>query len=275
MTEVLRAPAAVCRCRHPGCVSRAGDLGHRAAAVLRPGLLLLLVAASRLGLLFQTADGGVVDLRHHQSVGRIGTGGERRRHHPVLADRCRRHAIGRELYDERSGVWAGISFACMPVVGFNSLFVSTDAPLMFFWALDDPAVHQGTGDGRWRWWLGTGLVAGLGLLSKYSMGVLAVGLLAWLLADRAQRHWLADVRLWAGLLVAVLVVAPNLWWNAQNDFISFRHTAEISQLDRDLFHPERLLEFIAAQFGVFGPVFMGLFLWKAFRRRVTARIGTG
>ena len=174
------------------------------------------------------------------------------------------HAIGRELYDERSGVWAGISFACMPVVGFNSLFVSTDAPLMFFWALTILLFIKATGDGRWRWWLGTGLVAGLGLLSKYSMGVLAVGLLAWLLADRAHRHWLADVRLWAGLLVAALVVAPNLWWNAQNDFISFRHTAEISQLDRDLFHPERLLEFIAAQFGVFGPVFMGLFLWKMF-----------
>ena len=42
-------------------------------------------------------------------LGRIGTGGERRGHHPVLADRFVVHAIGRELYDERSGVWSRAS----------------------------------------------------------------------------------------------------------------------------------------------------------------------
>jgi len=177
------------------------------------------------------------------------------------------YGIGRQLYDERTGVWAGISFACMPVVGFNSLFVSTDAPLLLFWALSILLFAKAVAQGHWYWWVGTGVAAGLGLLSKYSMGALAVGLLAYLLADRRHRHWLADVRLWSGLAVAALLLAPNLWWNAQHDFISFRHTAEISQLDRELFHPARLLEFMTAQFAVFGPVFMGLFLWRAFAAR--------
>jgi len=171
--------------------------------------------------------------------------------------------IGRQLYDARVGLWAGIAFVCMPVVGFNSLFVSTDAPLLFFWALTILLFARAIEQGRWHWWIGTGLAAGLGLLSKYSMGVLAVGLLAYLLADRQQRHWLADVRLWSAVAVAALLVTPNLWWNAQHDFISFRHTAEISHLDRELFHPGRLLEFLASQFAVFGPVFMGLFVWRA------------
>jgi len=177
------------------------------------------------------------------------------------------YGIGRELYDERTGVWAGISFACMPVVGFNSLFVSTDAPLLLFWALTILLFAKAVAQGHWYWWVGTGIAAGLGLLSKYSMGALAVGLLVYLLADRRHRHWLADVRLWSGLAVAALLLAPNLWWNAQHDFISFRHTAEISQLDRELFHPTRLLEFLVGQFAVFGPVFMGLFLWQAFAAR--------
>jgi len=177
------------------------------------------------------------------------------------------YGIGRLLYDERTGVWAGIAFACMPVVGFNSLFVSTDAPLLLFWALTILLFAKAVQQGGWYWWLGTGIAAGLGLLSKYSMGVLAVGLLAYLLADRRHRHWLLDVRLWSGLAVAALLLAPNLWWNAQHDFVSFRHTAEISQLDRELFHPARLLEFLAAQFAVFGPLFMGLFLWWAFAAR--------
>lgn len=177
------------------------------------------------------------------------------------------YGIGRQLYDERTGVWAGIAFASMPVVGFNSLFVSTDAPLLLFWALTVLLFAKAVAQGSWYWWGATGAAAGLGLLSKYSMGVLAVGLLAYLLADRRHWHWLADPRLWAGLVVALLFVAPNLWWNAQQDFISFRHTAEISQLDRDLFHPGRLLEFLAAQFVVFGPLLMGLFVRRVFTAR--------
>lgn len=173
------------------------------------------------------------------------------------------YGIGRQLYDERTGVWAGISFACMPVVGFNSLFVSTDAPLLFFWALTILLFARAVDQGRWYWWLGTGAAAGLGLLSKYSMGVLAVGLLAYLLVERRHRHWLADARLWSGLAVAALLLAPNLWWNAQHDFISFRHTAEISQLDRALLHPTRLLEFLVSQFVVFGPVFTALLVRRA------------
>lgn len=176
------------------------------------------------------------------------------------------YAIGRALYDERTAVWSGIAFACMPLVGFNALFISTDAPLLFFWALTLWLFIGAIRTGGWHWWLATGAAAGLGMLSKYTMGVLAVGLLGYLLVDRAQRHWLADRRLWVGIMVAALLLAPNLWWNAEHDFISFRHTAEISQLDRQLFHPARLAEFLGAQFLVFGPVFMGYFVWLAGRR---------
>lgn len=176
------------------------------------------------------------------------------------------YRIASDLYDERTGIWAGISFACMPVVGFNALFVSTDAPLMFFWALTILLFMRAIAHGGWHWWLATGFAAGLGLLSKYTMAVLAVGLFAYLLADKRHRAWLTDARLWAGVAVAGLVIAPNLWWNAAHDFISFRHTAEISQLDRQLFHPDRLLEFAAAQFAVFGPVYMAVFLAQAAAR---------
>ena len=127
----------------------------------------------------------------------------------------------------------------MPVVGFNSLFMSTDAPLMFFWALTILLFIKATGDRRWRWWLGTSLVMPRpGLLSKITAwGVLAVGLLAWLLADRAQRHWLPMSACGRDCWSPRWSSRPTCGGTPQNDFISFRHTAEISRLDRDLFHP--------------------------------------
>lgn len=175
--------------------------------------------------------------------------------------------LGRDLYDSKTGVWAGIAFVCLPIVGFNSLLVSTDAPLLFFWTLSLWLFRLACRHGNWRWWLLMGVSFGFGLLSKYSMGVLAVGMLAYLLADPRQRRWIRTPKPWLAALVASAVFAPNLGWNAQHDFISFGHTAEISQIDRELFHPDRFAEFFLTQFAVFGPVFMALFVYLATLRR--------
>ena len=176
------------------------------------------------------------------------------------------YLLGRDLYDVRVGLVAGVLFIAMPLVGFNSLFVSTDAPLLLFWAATLWLFTRAVASGHLGWWLLTGLAAGLGLLSKYTMGVLAVGLLLHLLACPAQRRHLRDWRLWLGVALAAAVFAPNLWWNLENGFASIRHTAEISQLDRAWLHPGELLAFLAAQFGVFGPVTMALLVMLALRR---------
>ncbi|MEJ1297221.1 MAG: glycosyltransferase family 39 protein [Candidatus Sedimenticola sp. (ex Thyasira tokunagai)] len=169
------------------------------------------------------------------------------------------YAIGKTLYDEKVGALSGITFICLPVVGLETMFMSTDAPLFFFWGLTVWLFIKARDDSGWGWWLATGGAAGLGLLSKYSMGVLAIGLLVYLLTSPNYRRLLADRRLWVAVLLAALILSPNLYWNYLNDFISFRHTAEISQLDRELFHPVQLVEFLAGQFVVFGPLMMFFF----------------
>ena len=60
-----------------------------------------------------------------------------------------------------------------------------------------------------------------------------------------------------GLLVAgitLAVLAPNIWWNAQNDFATISHTAANANLKGIPFHPLELLEFWISQIGVFGPL---------------------
>jgi 4-amino-4-deoxy-L-arabinose transferase-like glycosyltransferase len=178
------------------------------------------------------------------------------------------YSIGKRLYGTRQGLAAGVVFATLPVVGALSLFSTTDAPLHFFWALTLRLFIKARDSGRLGWWLLTGLAGGLGLLSKYTMGLIAIGLALALLFSGPDRRWLRSRTLWLGVLVAALVWAPNLWWNAAHDFISFRHTAHISQLHAELFHPEKLAEFVGAQLLVFGPVFFVALLLGLFRRQV-------
>lgn len=172
------------------------------------------------------------------------------------------YLIGRRLWSPAAGVAGALTFYSLPIIGVLSLFTSTDAALHFCWALTLWAfLHARDGD-RMGWWLLTGVAAGLGLLSKYTMGVMAFGLLGYLLTTPSHRRLLVSPGLWLGVAVAALVWAPNLWWNAQHDFISFRHTAEISRLDHAWLRPGELLGFLGPQWPMFGLILLPLFLWR-------------
>lgn len=169
-------------------------------------------------------------------------------------------ALGTRLFDARVGFWCGLAFLTMPLVGALGLFVSTDAPLMFFWATAMLALWRALHDGdRWRDWLLVGMAVGLGLMTKYTMAAFLPSALLVMLAGSEGRRALLGQRPWVALLLALTIFLPNLWWNWSHDFPTFRHTAEITQLDGED-HQGNLIEFLGAQWLSVGPL---LFLFMA------------
>jgi len=183
------------------------------------------------------------------------------------------HALAARLYGPREALAAAGLFALMPAVSLGSLLITTDAPLLFFWALGLLAFthalerrHDGW-DG-WLLWLLVGVAGGLGMLSKYSMSFFAVSVFLFLLSQREHRHWLLRPQPWVGALVAALLYLPNLWWNARHGFASYRHTHEISQVEQARLSWPGLTEFLGAQFVVLGPVVFAVLLYGLFRMGV-------
>lgn len=160
----------------------------------------------------------------------------------------------RDNRGERIAFWSALLFASLPLTALGGLLITTDGPLLLFWALSLYFTARALDGGRPADWLLVGLCAGLGLLSKYSMVFFVPSLLAYLLVSPGQRRWLARPWPYLGALVAGLILLPNLLWNARHQYVSLHHTADISQLDRAWFHGDALVEFFLAQFGVFGPV---------------------
>ncbi len=179
--------------------------------------------------------------------------------------------VGRQFYDTRTGVIAALVFATLPGVSFSSGIISTDVPLLVFWAIALFAFAKMIETKAWWPALLLGLAFGAGLNAKYAMAWFVVCTVVYI-AMTPERRWLAkDVRLYAALFLGALMIVPNILWNLENKFATFSHTADNAKWGGPLLHPGKALEFFGAQFGVFGPILFGALLvicWRAWKTRL-------
>jgi 4-amino-4-deoxy-L-arabinose transferase-like glycosyltransferase len=164
------------------------------------------------------------------------------------------YGIGHRLYDARTGFWAAMLAAFGTGSVFSARIISTDVPLVLFSAFALYVYAHLLQKPDWRWALLLGLAIGGGLLAKYAMIYVVAGLVLAAVFEKRARAVLAGREMWLALAVALAVASPNLAWNAVNGFVTFRHAG--GNVSGELIEPSvlRPLEFLAAQFAVFGPV---------------------
>jgi len=171
-------------------------------------------------------------------------------------------AVATRLYDAKIGFYSGIVFATLPGVSLSAGIISTDVPLLFFWALALLALTFLI-ENRKEWWVVPflGVAIGLGLNSKYAMAYFVLCTLIYFFITPAYRHLLRSRRWWLAVSLGFLILTPNLLWNYENSFATFEHTADNANWGGSLFKPHKAFEFFASQFGVFGPIlFTGLLI---------------
>jgi len=147
--------------------------------------------------------------------------------------------------DEKTGALACLFFNLTLMVTVETLAATPDAPSIaaaatFCWALAKVAETE-----NGRWWLATGVAAGLGLLSKYTAFFLGAGALLWLAASPPMRRWFASPWPYLGGLLALALFAPNLWWNAAHGWETFAF--QFGRVEATHFTLRYLFEFLGAQ----------------------------
>ena len=176
---------------------------------------------------------------------------------------------GRALYDARVGLWAALTYALMPGTSFSSLLITTDVPLLFFWALALWAFAELKRSRDPKWALLLGVAIGFGLLAKYAMLYFVLGLGIALLPSKDGRALIASRASVITGLTALAVFAPNIVWNALHHFATVGHTASNANWGAaTLFNFTGALNFIGAQLGIAGPIAGLIFIWgliKAWR----------
>ena len=168
--------------------------------------------------------------------------------------------LGRELYGRKAltiSALAALLYATAPAVSLSSFVMSTDSILMPLWAFAMLALARAFKDKGLIWWALCGIALGLGLNAKYTMVFFVIGLALHIvvpsLSLAAPHRWTYQAVILTGL-IALTLILPNLIWNSLNDFSTLAHTVANANLQSRLLRPEKALEFLGAQLGVFGPV---------------------
>ncbi|MDN5780540.1 MAG: glycosyltransferase family 39 protein [Luteimonas sp.] len=127
--------------------------------------------------------------------------------------------IARELGGHRfAQAVAAIAVACVPFSMLAGSMLQYTSPDYLWWVLAAWVLLRLANGSDRRWWLALGLVIGLGMMTRYTMLFCAAGVVVAVLATSLRRQ-LANPWLWAGVVVSLLVFAPNAWWQWRHDFV--------------------------------------------------------
>jgi hypothetical protein len=142
-----------------------------------------------------------------------------------------------------SSALAALCVVAAPVLLGQGRYFSMNSFDILFWATACYIVVRiMTGDTP-RLWLMFGLVVGLGLQNKYSVGFLCIGLVAGLLLTTDRKH-LATKWFWLGALIASVLFLPHVLWEVKNGIPSLEFMRNASQMKNT---PTTTLDFFLGQ----------------------------
>jgi 4-amino-4-deoxy-L-arabinose transferase-like glycosyltransferase len=172
-----------------------------------------------------------------------------------------------------AGLMAAALLNATLLIGAGCIIITPDTPLMFCWTLSLWAVLRLLEHGNPRWWLVIGLACGAALLSKYTAALFMGAMFLWLLTSRQGRARLLTPWPWAAAVLAALVFAPDIWWNATHHWASFlKQGGRETRLNAG-WAAENLAELLVTQFALATPVIFvlaGAGLWHLRRQGTEA-----
>ncbi len=166
--------------------------------------------------------------------------------------------IGKQVKNELTGLYASLLFTAS-FYGFvlSGTFILPDTPQVFFWLLtlylmtcslvhspDDPAAKTRL--------FYAGIAAGLAFLSKYHAVFLVAGAGGYIIFH--NRAWFRKRVLYLAFFNFLLLTLPVIFWNADNDFISFTFHEDRVSITESGFQPQFLLTELGGQFFYNNPI---------------------
>ncbi|MBS0420376.1 MAG: glycosyltransferase family 39 protein [Proteobacteria bacterium] len=151
------------------------------------------------------------------------------------------YRLTRNLFGDECARVALVLLQVLPFFFLAGLLMTPDAPLTAAWSATLYFLERSLLGGQPRAWLFAGVSIGLGLISKYTIGMLVPVAFLFVLLDPQSRRWLLRWQPYAALLIASLIFSPVIIWNAQHEWASFAFQTSRRLAERPRFSFHRLL----------------------------------
>ncbi len=150
--------------------------------------------------------------------------------------------------------FSAIVFNLIPGITFSSLINTTDVPLIFFSSLFGYLffIIYKKKNPSYLYYFLLSLAFTLGFLSKYAMFYLLISLIILLLNYKNVRNKFVNLKGLFFIFSFFLLIIPHLYWNYDNGFVTFSHTADNANIQKININIEEFFLFILSQFVVFG-----------------------
>ncbi|MEA3479698.1 MAG: glycosyltransferase family 39 protein [Bacteroidota bacterium] len=182
--------------------------------------------------------------------------------------------IGAKLKDHLTGLYAAFLFTasiyCFLIAG---TFILPDTPQLLFWLLSiyffsivffsDASPYQTN-----LYLILAGVSIGLGMLSKYTSIYLWFGVITYLLLY--ERQWFKKGALYLALAISILCFLPVIFWNIDNDWISFTYQGGRANLFESGIKPDNFFRELMGQIlynNPFNVAIILIALWSVIRHK--------
>jgi hypothetical protein len=172
--------------------------------------------------------------------------------------------FARRLFGATAGLWIVIALNVTPIFNIGAFLMTIDSLSVFFWlaamftfwlALERSPCFS------WHWPL-TGLLVGLGFLSKYTNALELVSIMLVLVLARRLRQEFARPGLYLLLGVFGLCTIPPIVWNAQHAWITLAHLRSRGGIEQSFgLHPLEAVSFLGEHFLAYSPFLFLALAW--------------
>lgn len=131
------------------------------------------------------------------------------------------YRMATDLYDKSTAMRSVLLVSVLPFFFMTGFLMTPDAPLTACWAGTLFFLQRALISEHYKSWYGAGIFLGLGLLSKYTIGLIVPTAFVMMMLNQSMRRQLLRPEPYLAALIALVIFTPVLLWNAQHQWASF------------------------------------------------------
>ncbi len=131
------------------------------------------------------------------------------------------YKLTRDVFGSGAALASLLLTSTLPFFLSSGLLLTPDSPLAAAWAASLYYLQRALLSWSPGAWWRAGIALGLGLFSKYSIALLGLATLAFMLWDAPSRRWFQRPEPYVAAVLAAVIFSPVVIWNAQHDWASF------------------------------------------------------